>query len=96
MRRGASRDWRSTVEIATAIGQVEAVRSDAGIGVLHDFMAAQYPQLVRVLPEEVSFTRSFWFIVHEDYARLERIRRVSDAIVEGMRKKLAVDSQATA
>ena len=44
---------------------------------------------MQVLPEEVSFTRAFWFIVHEDYARLERIRVVSDAIVEHMRRRLA-------
>ena len=68
--------------------QLAATLADGGLCVLHDFMAAQYPQLVRVLPEKVSFTRSFWFIVHEDYARLERIRVVSDAIVEHMRRRL--------
>ncbi|MCB1386745.1 MAG: LysR family transcriptional regulator [Nitratireductor sp.] len=76
--------------------QLEATLRHGGLCILHDFMARQYPQLVKVLPKQISFTRSFYFIVHEDYARLERIRRVSDAIVEGMRKKLAVDSQATA
>jgi len=68
--------------------QLAATLADGGLCVLHDFMAAQYPQLVRVLPEKVSFIRSFWFIVHEDYARLERIRVVSDAIVEHMRRRL--------
>lgn len=68
--------------------QLEATLADGGCCILHDFMAAQYPQLVRLLPEEVSFTRSFWFIVHEDYARLERIRIVSDAIIEHMRRRL--------
>ena len=69
--------------------QLEATLADGGLCILHDFMAAQYPQLKKVLPERISFTRSFWFIVHEDYARLERIRIISDAIVEGMRKRLA-------
>ena len=69
--------------------QLEATLADGGLCILHDFMAAQYPQLQKVLPERISFTRSFWFIVHEDYARLERIRIISDAIVEGMRKRLA-------
>ncbi|MEZ5789874.1 MAG: LysR family transcriptional regulator [Nitratireductor sp.] len=68
--------------------QLEATLADGGLCILHDFMAAQYPQLKKVLPERISFTRSFWFIVHEDYARLERIRIISDAIVEGMRKRL--------
>ncbi|MFZ1815059.1 MAG: LysR family transcriptional regulator [Rhizobiaceae bacterium] len=69
--------------------QLEATLADGGVCILHDFMAAQYPQLVKVLPETISFTRSFWFIVHEDYARLERIRVVSDAVVEGLRKRLS-------
>lgn len=69
--------------------QLEATLADGGVCILHDFMAAQYPQLVKVLPGRVSFTRAFWFIVHEDYARLERIRVVSDAIVEHMRRRLA-------
>ena len=46
------------------------------------------PQLQKVLPEQISFTRSFWFIVHEDYANLERVRVVSDAIIEGIRKEI--------
>lgn len=68
--------------------QLEATLRDGGVCILHDFMAKQYPQLQRVLPERISFTRSFYFIVHEDYARLERIRIVSDAITEGMKRKL--------
>ncbi len=69
--------------------QLEATLRDGGVCILHDFMAMQYPQLTKVLPEKINFTRSFYFIVHEDYARLERIRIVSDAIVEEMRRKLA-------
>lgn len=68
--------------------QLAATLADGGLCVLHDFMAAQYPQLVQVLPEEVSFTRAFWFIVHEDYAKLERIRVVSEAVIEHMRNKI--------
>ena len=60
----------------------------AGCAFFHDFMARQYPQLERLLPDEISFNRSFYFIVHEDYAKLERIRLVSDAIIEGMKAKI--------
>ncbi|MEZ5871293.1 MAG: LysR family transcriptional regulator [Nitratireductor sp.] len=69
--------------------QLEATLADGGLCILHDFMANQYPQLQKVLPEKISFTRTFWFIVHEDYARLERIRIISEAVVSGMRKLLA-------
>jgi DNA-binding transcriptional LysR family regulator len=69
--------------------QLEATLADGGVCILHDFMAQQHASLVKVLPDAVRFTRSFWFIVHEDYARLERIRVVGDAVVEHMRRKLA-------
>lgn len=68
--------------------QLEATLAHGGVCILHDFMATQYPQLVRVLPDEISFSRSFWYIVHEDYAKLERIKTVSDAIIQHMRKKI--------
>lgn len=69
--------------------QLEATLRNGGVCILHDFVADKYPQLQRVLPEEINFKRTFYFVVHEDYAQLERIRVVSDAIVEAMRKKLA-------
>jgi DNA-binding transcriptional LysR family regulator len=75
--------------------QLEATLADGGVCILHDFMAAQYEQLVKVLPEKISFTRAFWFIVHEDYARLERIRVVSDAIIQHMRRKIGTRMQAS-
>jgi len=69
--------------------QLEATLSDAGVCILHDFMAAPHPQLQKVLPEAISFTRSFWYVVHEDYAKLERVRVVSSAIIESIRRELA-------
>jgi len=68
--------------------QLEAALANGGLCVLHDFIARRYPQLVRVLPEEVSFTRTFWYIVHEDYAKLHRIRVVSDALIEYVRRRV--------
>ena len=74
--------------------QLEATLAGGGVCILHDFMARRYPELRRVLPEQVHFQRSFWFIVHEDYARLERMRVVSDAIIEGIRARVAMDGAA--
>ncbi len=65
--------------------QLEATLNDAGVCILHDFMAAPFKQLQKVLPEQISFARSFWFVVHEDYANLERVRVVSDAIIKCFR-----------
>ena len=68
--------------------QLEATLNGAGVCILHDFMAERHDGLVRVLPEEISFTRAFWCVVYEDYAMLERIRTCSSVIVEHMRAKL--------
>ena len=68
--------------------QLSATLADGGLCIMHDFMAQQHPQLVKVLPDIVSFTRSFWFVVHEDYANLEHIRTCAEAIIAQMRKKL--------
>lgn len=72
--------------------QLEAVLNGAGVGIVHDFMAARYPTLKRLLPQEVSFTRTFWSVVHEDYADIERIRICSNAIVAHMRTILRTKS----
>ena len=68
--------------------QLEAVLNGAGVAIVHDFMAERHPDLQRVLPKEISFTRAFWSVVHEDYAEVERIRVCVSAIVEHMRKRL--------
>ncbi|WP_128255705.1 LysR family transcriptional regulator [Falsirhodobacter deserti] len=57
-------DWRSAVEVATAVGQLAAVRAGAGIAVLHDFMAADCAELVPVLPH-LHMTRTYWTAWHE-------------------------------
>ena len=68
-------DWRSTVEVATAIGQVEAVRAGAGIGVLHDFMVAG-SELEPLFPE-VRVERSYWTVWHENLKTDRRVQTVN-------------------
>ncbi|MDA7945922.1 MAG: LysR family transcriptional regulator [Hyphomicrobiaceae bacterium] len=68
--------------------QLHGVLNHAGVCILHDFMAERYDNLVRVLEKEVAFTRTFWLIVHEDYAPIERIRVCSSWIVKRMREML--------
>lgn len=75
------KDWRSTLAVSSAMGQTEAVRAGAGIGILHGFMARQDDALVPVLPE-LTLTRSYWTVVHEDLRSLRRIALVSDFLAE--------------
>lgn len=69
--------------------QLEWTKRGAGLCVLPDFIAKRHLDLVRVLPEAISFQRSFWLVVHEDNAHLDRIRRCADAISDAIAVKLA-------
>ncbi|MCD7060195.1 LysR family transcriptional regulator [Pelagibacterium xiamenense] len=82
-------DWRSHFEISSAIGQTEAVRAGAGIGILHSFIARQYAELVPVLPE-ATIERSYWLVVHEDLRAIRRVGQVADFIVRQVRQANAI------
>ena len=43
--------WESQIEISSALAQLKAVRSGAGIGILHDFTVRDAPELVPLFPE---------------------------------------------
>jgi len=75
------RSWDAGFEISTAIGQTEAVRSGAGIGILHDYIARQHEELVRILPQ-VSIRRAYWTTYHESARDLVRVRSVIDFLQE--------------
>lgn len=75
------RDWDATFEISSAIGQTEAVRSGAGIGILHNYIAGQYPGLIRILPE-IGISRAYWTAYHESARQLVRVRTVVDFLQE--------------
>lgn len=67
-------------ECAGVLGQAEAVRSGAGVGILHDYHAAHDPDLTKILPEQ-TFSRSYWLVAHSDTRTLTRVRLVCDFIV---------------
>jgi DNA-binding transcriptional LysR family regulator len=75
------RGLETAFEISSAIGQTEAVRSSAGIGILHDYIARQHPELVRVLPE-VAIHRAYWTTFHESARDLVRVRTVASFLQE--------------
>nr|WP_316652467.1 LysR family transcriptional regulator [uncultured Gellertiella sp.] len=75
------RNWDAGFEISSATGQNEAVRSGAGIGILHNYIARNHPELVRLLPE-ISISRAYWTIYHESARDLVRVRTVADFLHE--------------
>ncbi|WP_299814213.1 LysR family transcriptional regulator [uncultured Roseibium sp.] len=81
-----TRDWSARFEIASALGQTEAVRAGAGIGILHDFIARGDPGLVAVLPE-IKIHRAYWMVTHESSRPLRHVA----AVQEFLRDQVAHD-----
>ena len=71
--RQVASQWVSNLAIYSPIGQVEAVRSGLGIGVLHEFLLDHDTGLVSVLPE-LRFSREFFLVSHPTTARVPRIQ----------------------
>jgi len=65
---------------STVIGQMYAVASGSGIGVIPYFMAYTEPDLTPVLPE-LYIERQFWLQVNPDSRQLARVRATIDFIV---------------
>ena len=75
-------DGATSVESSNLLAQLRATLAGAGLCVLPAFLAKEETGLVRVLPDEVSLTRSLWLIVHQDLAELARVKAVMRFIKE--------------
>ena len=62
--------------------QYEAVRTGAGLAVLPAFLADRDPLLMRVLPQEASFTRTFWMSMPQEAKHQARIQAVWNLLKE--------------
>jgi DNA-binding transcriptional LysR family regulator len=76
-------DYASTIgrlmsrryECGSVVAQMEAVRSGHGIGILHDYAAARFPELRRLLPA-IRFVRCYWMTSHPDTHETRRVKEV--------------------
>lgn len=87
------RDWRSSIEVSTAIGQFEAVRAGAGIGICHNFMTAR-TDLIRLFPE-LSATRSYWTVWHENLRVARRVQAFADLLDQIVKEERGLFNKAT-
>jgi DNA-binding transcriptional LysR family regulator len=69
--------------------QLNFLRAGAGVGVVHDFALPAAPDLQRILPSDISLTRSFWLIRHADDARVPRLTRFAEDLVRLCRAEMA-------
>lgn len=77
--KAAWNNWQSQISIYSPIGQVEAVRSGAGIGMLHRFLLDERDELIRLMPE-IEIEREFYLVYHQSTERIPRIRAAIDFI----------------
>ncbi|PZQ99387.1 MAG: LysR family transcriptional regulator [Cereibacter sphaeroides] len=68
--------------------QLNWLRQGAGLGVVHDFALPAAPELVKVLTEDISLSRTFWLIRHADDRRMERMNRFAELLAQGVRKEV--------
>ncbi|MFN6952719.1 MAG: LysR family transcriptional regulator [Albidovulum sp.] len=69
--------------------QFNWLRAGAGVAIVHDFALPAAVDLVRVLPDVLSLTRSFYLIRHADDRRVERLNRFAELLAQGVRRELA-------
>lgn len=81
--REFSATWQTDTAIASAVGQLEAVRGGAGIGILHRYIAEGHTSLQRVLPE-LSVMRSYWLARHESTRSMGAINAVAEFLVDSV------------
>ena len=78
--------WDAAFSISSALGQVEAVRSGAGIGILHSFIARALPELVPVAAAR-PIQRAYWLVYHESVRSLRRVQTVAGFITRSVEQQ---------
>ncbi|MBZ8178390.1 LysR family transcriptional regulator [Corynebacterium poyangense] len=71
------------IKCTSVFGHVSATINNAGIGLLPDYVAVQYP-LRRVLTKEFSHQVSYWMVVRQENTRNPRVR----ACVRALQKQI--------
>jgi len=55
---------------------------------VHDFAMPSAPELVKIIPDQISLTRAFWLIRHADDGRVERLNRFAGLLAQGIRREV--------
>jgi DNA-binding transcriptional LysR family regulator len=67
---------RAKLQSSSLHAQTEAAIAGYGLCVLPAFIAARYPQLELVLPDQVVLTRSYWLVASADVAPSPRVQAI--------------------
>jgi len=75
-----SPSWNASFSISSALGQVEAVRTGAGIGILHAFIARAHDELVPVTGVP-PIRRAYWLVYPKSRRTTPKIRAFREWIL---------------
>jgi len=70
------------LKVSNILTQLSAALDGFGLCVLPCFMAVQHPELVRLLPGDIHFTRSYWIVAHSAMRGPARVRATMDFLLE--------------
>jgi len=76
------KDITPHIRSSNLLAQLQATAAGVGLCVLPCFLADTDPRLIRILPESIRLTRSFWMAIHADMIKLARIRVTAEFIVD--------------
>lgn len=71
---------RESVTSTNVFVHVEATRAAAGLGLLPCFLADRHDDLVRVLPDDVALTLTYWLVARDETLRRPEVAALVDAI----------------
>ncbi len=83
------RETEPSLTSNSLIVQLGWCRRGVGVCILPEFVAREYPELRMLLPDDIGLTRSFYLVRHQDDARVARINRMAEIVVDWMRAALA-------
>lgn len=69
--------------------QLNLIRQGGGVGIVHDFALPSAPEITRILTDDVSLTRAFYLIRHEDDRRNIRLSRFATIFRTALRAEVA-------
>ena len=67
--------------------QINAVRQNVGLGLLHNFMIKKNNNLIKVLPNQINITREYWIVIHKNLYHLQRIKAVLNFLIKILDKE---------
>ena len=68
--------------------QMQLLCQSDGIGFVHDFALPAFPQLKRVLANDISLKRAYYLVRHTSDRQSERLKQFSNALMAGLRDEV--------